>query len=159
MVCANFGESREGFSPCEFISCGPCYTPHRWDKFKIQDPAEVIEGELSLVTNDEERKRFKEARAGDHTMRMFQCDQCQFQNCYFRNPNDKVASDELALCCIRRANLDAFWSREPATVRNHVHEVKFQLKYGGQLNLDMFKDLGPWKLGEHMGMKQAIGIL
>ena len=104
VVCANFGRSREGFSPCKFICCGGCYTPHRWDKFKIQDPAEVIEGELSLVTNDEERKQFREARAGDHTMRMFQCDQCQFQNCYFRHPNDKVASDELALCCIRRAN-------------------------------------------------------
>lgn len=159
MVCANFGKSREGLSPCEFISCGPCYTPHRWDKFKIQDPADVIEGELSLVSNDEERKRFREARPGDHTMRMFQCDTCQFQNCYFRNPNNKVASDELAMCCIRRANLDAFWSREPATVRNHVNEVRFQIKYGDQLNLDMFEELGPWELGDHMGMKQAIGIL
>ena len=119
----------------------------------------MIEGEMSLVTDDEEKKRFREARPGDHTMRMFQCDTCQFQNCYLRNPNPKVASDELAMCCIRRANLDAFWSREPATVRNHSNEIRFQIKYGDQLNLDMFEELGPWKLGEHMGMKQAIGIL
>lgn len=44
-------------------------------------------------------------------------------------------------------------------VQNHINELKFQLKYGDQLNLEMFEDLGPWKLGDHMGMKQAIGIL
>ena len=92
-------------------------------------------------------------------MRMFQCNLCQFQNCYFRNPQENNASDELALCCICRANLDAFWSREPATVRNHCNEVRFQLRYSEQLQCDLLDELGPWELGDHMGMKQAMGIL
>ena len=65
---------------------------------------------------DEDKERFKEARDGDHLMSPFQCDECHLYNMIGRKAILGYAPDDLALLCIRRASLDAFWSRERSTV-------------------------------------------
>jgi len=55
-----------------------------------------------VVTEDpRERKRFIEARAGDHLMIEFQCDVCHFRNIQQQNPDLKEAKDYLLMVCIR----------------------------------------------------------
>jgi hypothetical protein len=46
----------------------------------------------------------------------FQCDVCHFRNIQGRSPSDDH-HDKLFILCIRRANLDALWSRESSIVR------------------------------------------
>ena len=54
----------------------------------------------------------------------FQCDVYHFRNIQKRNPDPlKYAKDALALSCIRRANLDSVWSREPSTVSRNASQA------------------------------------
>jgi len=54
-----------------------------------------------VVTEDpRERKRFIEARAGDHLMIEFQCDVCHFWNIQRRDADPKDAKDYLLMVCI-----------------------------------------------------------
>lgn len=46
----------------------------------------------------------------------FECDLCHFRNLAKRNPDMDSPRDLFQLVCIRRAVLDAFWSRRPSTV-------------------------------------------
>ena len=54
-----------------------------------------------LVSDDkmeeEDPKRFKEARDGDHLMTAFQYDLCHFENCKRRRPIPSNVQDEVAL--------------------------------------------------------------
>lgn len=69
------------------------------------------------------RLRFLEARYGDHLMIPFQCELCHFRNIYGKEPAPNNFKDKEFFMFCRRANLDAFWSREPPTVRNNLKEV------------------------------------
>jgi hypothetical protein len=60
--------------------------------------------------------------------------------------------------CIR-AYLDAFWAHSSRTVAKHVTEVGFILRYSRQLGIVGLPDLGPWELGNHMGMTTAMMLL
>jgi len=57
-------------------------------------------------------------------MCQFQCDLCHFRNIQRRDPLVGNVKDSLSLRCIRRANLDAMWAREPTTVGGNLREVK-----------------------------------
>lgn len=57
--------------------------------------------------------------------------------------------------CIR-ATLDAFWSRSKKTVADHIREVRFMARYGQALAFNTMPPLGPFRLGTHNGMAQAI---
>ena len=78
-----------------------------------------------MVEEDErESWRFLKARTGDHLMTNFQCDLCHFRNIQKRNPQENlIAKDKVLMVCIRRANLDALWSKEPSTVEANCREV------------------------------------
>jgi hypothetical protein len=65
-----------------------------------------------------------------------------------------MAEDEAFECVAIRATLDAFWSR--TTVKRHVREVEFTIKYGRAFCFNPFPPLGPYPLYQHMGMLQAI---
>lgn len=83
--------------------------------------------DASLVDDDrmeeeDDLLRFKEGRNGDHLLCTFQCDHCQFLNMQRRIPIPDRPKDDLLLVCIRRANLDAFWSRERSTVAQNRRE-------------------------------------
>jgi hypothetical protein len=105
---------------CEGAWHGPCYCQFDNDPFPVLQATDLDEsflGEEGLEEDDP--NWFKCGRDGYHLMCPFQCDLCHFRNIQGRRPGAKV-QDNVLLMCIRRANLDAFWSRETATVdANH----------------------------------------
>ena len=68
---------------------------------------------------EDDTKRFREAREGDHFMCPFQCDDCMFFNMKGRYQREGSKEDELLATCVRRAILDAFWARERSTVEKN----------------------------------------
>jgi len=54
----------------------------------------------------------------------FECDLCSFRNLNRRDPIWANAKDNYTLVCIRRANLDAFWSRESSTVEGNLRRMR-----------------------------------
>jgi hypothetical protein len=60
---------------------------------------------------------------------------------------------------IRRANLDAFWSRRPGTVYNLNNLFAEQVQVGEAFGFEMFDPMGPFPSNYDSGMKAAIGIL
>ena len=70
------------------------------------------EQEGFYLTLESDKGRHMSARNGDHLMIPFQCELCHYRNLIKMNlVRDK--EDVTLLRAIRRANLDAFWSREP----------------------------------------------
>jgi hypothetical protein len=119
IFCANYYAKRGGFAPCLGSWCGPCFTTLGVRKFsirrKIDDDGEIIE--------DDDDMRFKCGRPGDHLMVPFQCEVCHFRNIMLTDPDDTSARDVEMMDLMRRANLDAFWSREISTVKSNLREA------------------------------------
>jgi hypothetical protein len=114
-----------------------------------------------VLTLEKDITRFMFGREGDHLMTQFQCDLCHFRNIKKRSPtNDET--DVLLLKFIRRANLDALWSRETSTVRNNAREIEKLRTKAMTLNLpvnDMLPKLGPFPVDDTQGMGLAVCIL
>ena len=98
-----------------------------------------------------------EARGGDHTICAFQCSECHSRNIRGISLGSSLA-DQAFDCQVTRANLDAFWSHATGTLRNHRTEVRYQIRYGKAMEYEPYPPLGPWPLGEDLGMKVAIGM-
>ena len=114
------------------------------------------------MVEDEDPFRFREAREGDHLLCAFQCDVCHFVNMQRRLPDSEKTSDELLLTCIRRAILDAFWSRERSTVGQNRREGVRYVGICEALGLspdEAYPRRGPFKVEDGMGMKLACGML
>lgn len=79
------------------------------------------------------------ARDGDHLLTPFQSDWCIFFRLTERYPPVGSHQDDLLLACIRRASLDAFWSRDSSTVEANRRRVESQLKFSMLIGL-----LGPY---------------
>lgn len=83
-----------------------------------------------------------------------------FRNLKGHDPGHAAPKDQLLLCCIRRANLDAVWGREPQTVQatlRSLTQIVRQLKH-----VDVDPDLpafGPFPLADSFGFKVAIAML
>jgi hypothetical protein len=109
-----------------------------------------------------ERERFKVGRVGDHLMTQFQCDLCHFRNVQGWSPDPTCSLDVTILMCIRRANLDALWSRETTTVYQNWREgVKFITK-SRALGLNSARNLprmGPFPVKDDVSMYTAILML
>jgi len=100
------------------------------------------------------------ARDGDHLMVTFQCELCHFRNIQGKNPSARKARDYDMLCHIRRANLDAFWSREPKSVQNNVKEARRSEQTADRFGIDsMTPPMGPFPLKDSVGMKAALCVL
>jgi len=114
-----------------------------------------------MILDSGEEKRFTEARDGDSLVTPFQCDHCHFVNVMGREPVEGLASDLRVLKCIRRVNLDAFWSREPGTVRSVLEEALRGLSIASQLGFahSLFGPRGPFPVADSMGMGPAIVIV
>jgi hypothetical protein len=68
---------------------------------------------------------FHYARHGKHLMVSFECDFCVFLKiCLGERPNLAHASDQLLMACIRKVNLDSFWSRVSRTVSSNCQVIK-----------------------------------
>jgi hypothetical protein len=108
------------------------------DQFPIRSPTDEDGFENALETDVD---RFECARNGDNLMIPFQCDLCHFRNTQKRNPDAmKCAKDALASACIRRANLDGLWSREPSTVSRNASQARTMEELGEALG---FESVGP----------------
>jgi hypothetical protein len=82
----------------------------------------------------------------------FQCDHCHFYNIQQRRPGSKV-QDEVLLMCIRRANLDAFWSKETATVSANRREGARVLSVSARLGVDHpYPERHPFEVDDSFGM-------
>jgi hypothetical protein len=105
-----------------------------------------------------EEECFVEARAGDHLMTPFQCVRCHFQDIYAQDPITRDLQDEECLEFIRRAVIDAFWSREQSTVKSKLYEAKRGARSEGRFGFSEGSGtppMGPF----HFEMKAAMMVL
>ena len=84
----------------------------------------------------------------------FQCDLCHFINMKGRDLIKGSNKDKKLIIDIRRVSLEAFWSREPGTVKGNLTIMR---KMGMMDREDLglgywFPHLGPYLLKDEMGM-------
>ena len=162
VICANFGCRENRGKICNGAWHAKCYTQHKDDKFpvlKAADLDECLMDESTMV--DEDPRRFKEARDGDHLVTPFQCNDCHFFNVKGRLPEEGNQRDELAMLCIQRAILDSFWARERSTVRSNRYDgLKF---LANQEKVDFGTDSlprrGPHPTSDDWGMAVAASMM
>ena len=107
-----------------------------------------------------EKSNFLFGRTGDFIFTPFQCDLCSFRNITKISPLSSSIVDTRLLAYIRRANLDALWSRTPGTVSGSLIEMRKVLKYCEELNIPPpFEPLGPWPIADDQGLRLAISFL
>ncbi len=107
----------------------------------------------------DDESRFQTAGPGDHLLILFQCELCHFRKLKGRDPNS-LNQDKDLLAYIRRANLDAFWSREPGTVSNNLALLKRTGKTASKFGLEeCFPTMGPYPLKDDAGMFEAVAVL
>ena len=163
VVCANFG-FRRGASqdPCNGAWHGACYKQSKRDGFPVFNQETEAE---DLVSDDkmegEDPKRFKEARDRDHLITQFQCNLCHFDYCKRRRPIPGNLQDEMALLGIRRANLDALWSRERSTVQANRLQGKHWVSASESAgwNDHALPKRGPFPMEDTFGMQAAVKLL
>ena len=126
-----------------------------------------------MVRNDDEdrlttawrgvhRKKnsFNHARAGDHLLAPFECDQCVFVKLRHNLPDKSDPRDKLLLGCIRRMNLDCFWSRESQTVKQNARRAEKQIEFSELVGLSSpFKYTTRLPDFDHCGYEVAVAIL
>ncbi len=71
------------------------------------------------------------ARDGDYLMTRFQCGKCHFRYVQGRNPEFGNRRDALFERCIRRATLDAFWSKEDTTAKGTRTSIRAAMNESG----------------------------
>jgi hypothetical protein len=126
-----------------------CYTPRTILTFST-DEHEEEDGFLWIKRGDE--RRFEVARNGDNLITHFQCELCIFRNLHQRDPATSSRNDSLALCVYRRANIDAFWSRESSTVSSNRHWLRIGIELNQELGHQMtYPMLGPMPLADVSG--------
>ena len=107
-----------------------------------------------------DKGRYKAGRAGDHILAPFECEICVFIKLKKRYPLKASKEDRLLTETIRRANLDAFWSRERATVGNNVRNVRKLCKMSKEVGLGgPFVSWGPMPEWDYCGHEVAVGML
>ena len=159
VFCANFWARREIWPPCNGSWCGRCYEASEEDGFPIHLPQDAM-GEY--IVRGKDRDHFMCVRGGDHWVTRFQCDLCHFRNLQGRNPRDNSGIDSLLLRCIRRANLDALWSRETGTVRGLHGEILRMSRKAKILGLNperFYPTMGPLPVKDIDGMAVACCVL
>ena len=157
LFCANFASGRLCWTACRQVWCGKCYTPHPKNRFYRYEATD--EGGFDWRPEDEQA-RHMHARDGDHLLTPFQCDLCLFRNIQGRDPSAHDPKDELLLCCIRRANLDAVWGGESHTVQATLRAMRQLVTQLALVGVDpKLPALGPHPVSDSCGIRVAIGML
>ena len=134
--------------------CAECYTPPKEIQFfhqKGRDESGVAWGRPC------DEKRHLSARPGDHLVCPFECETCVVRNLLGRNP---CKSDTMLMCCIRQANLDAFWGRASGTVDSAMRAISLTVLMLKQVGVPPpFPAIGPFPLKDNMGHAVAIAML
>jgi hypothetical protein len=93
-------------------------------------------------------------------MVQFECDFCVFEKLKGRTPDPSHPVDKLVMACIRRATLDAFWSRAERTVSSHASHVQKGIELAAFIGIDPpFVPVGPLPSFDHCGYGMAVLIL
>lgn len=147
------------FEICRRAWCGACYKAHPLDRFHICTPAD--EEGFEWLAKESDSLRFRQARDGDHLITPFQCDWCLFRLLTGNIPNPTRREDEFLMCLIRRANLDAFWGREPNTVSANRRNLDQLIRlWSSVITRDPpLPPLGPFPNQDIFGVSVAVGML
>jgi hypothetical protein len=110
-----------------------------------------------VLADVKDEGRFTSARDGDYLATRFQCGKCHFRNIQGRDPRQEDRRDVLFEKCIRRATVDAFWSREDTTVSGLRGGIKAAIQKADMINggEKIFPALGPLPLRDVDGMGAA----
>ena len=93
-------------------------------------------------------------------MVQFECDWCVFGKIYKRSPDPANATDILAMACLRRATLDAFWSRSGSTVNGQASLIKKGISLARSVGMEPpYHEPGPLPLFDHCGYVVAVQVL
>jgi hypothetical protein len=104
--------------------------------------------------------KFKIGRQGDALMVQFECDWCIFGKMRNKRPDPKLQLDILLMACIRRANLDAFWSRASSTVKSHAGYIREGIELSTSAGAEPpYHEPGPLPPFDHCGYGVAIQLL
>ena len=121
------------------------------------------DGESIVKADKRDLSRYLEARMGDHLMTNFQCDNCHFRNIQKRDPlPGEIAKDNVLMTCIRRANLDALWSKEKGTVEANQREVVHMIRRCHDLGINpsiVFPQKRPFPLKDIQFMSLAASMV
>jgi hypothetical protein len=154
IFCANFWSQRGHWKKCRGVWCGSCFESNNEDGFPIRVP--INDGTEAVLVNVQDEGRFTCARNGDYLMTRFQCGTCHFRNIQGRDPQHGDRRDALFLRCIRRATLDAFWSREESTVKGTRGSIRSAMRKAEMINGgQIFPPLGPLPLRDIDGVGAA----
>jgi hypothetical protein len=158
VFCANFCSACGPWKACRQVWCGKCYKPLDDNKFPIAKPMDEDRIEVGA---DEDDDRYIQARNGDSLVTPFQCETCHFRNLMERNPIGDHPQDTRVMKLIRRANLDAFWAREPKTVNATLTACRQASQVASSLGIrnKLFRPMGPFPLEDTFGMGAAIVML
>jgi hypothetical protein len=97
---------------------------------------------------------------GDSLIVPFECDLCIFRKIQGINPQKGNAQDDITLACIRRANLDAFWSRAEPTVRGNLSNLRRIVDVSQSAGMHgPFLSTGPLPNYDHCGYEMAVDML
>jgi hypothetical protein len=90
----------------------------------------------------------------------FECDVCVFRKLRGHTPDPLAPEDELLMACIRRVNLDAFWSRAKGTVLGNRDKLKDGLQLSETVGLKgPYEADGPLPQWDHCGYEVAIQMV
>ena len=163
VVCANYGHSRGTTRTCKNAWHAKCYHQSSKDRFPVLEAGDLDDALIDGEGHDEvedDPQRFKEARDGDHFMCPFQCDSYSFYNLKGRYQREESEQDQLLCVCIRRANLDSFWSRERSTVDKNWRELRGLKGLGETIGLsEPLPNRGPFPIGDYNGLGAACLML
>lgn len=155
IICANYGETC-GLSlrQCDGAWCAKWFTPSYLDLCDVALPEDFLGATIEEL---EEQERFMRARPGDHLCTSFQHPNCQSQNI---RDQDLEPTYNITDACFEslaiRVQLDVFWARLKNTVSGHLTKARFMARYGAALGFTPMPPSGPFQLGSHYGMMQAI---
>jgi hypothetical protein len=126
----------------------------------LEDPNERERLQVAWGKMHEPDDEFHFARNGDHCMVPFECDLCVFRKLKKRSPDITDPGDELLIACIRRINLDAFWSRSKSTVSGNREKIRTCLDLSKAVGLDgPYEVDGPLPEFDHCGYEVAIDTI
>ena len=143
--------------------CAGCYTSNDYIRFHVRAKPGLDEEEdrvKSAWVAVSFQNEYLVARDGDHLITPFECDLCIFIKLKGRYPITQSESDKKLASCIRRVNLDSFWSRAPTTVANNLRLAKNLVNLPKAVGLDSpFISAGPCPSFDHCGYQIAISMI
>ena len=129
LFCGNFCTGRGPYPPCQMMWCVCCYTDELDNIFPYGERG--VEG----YWESEVERRYEAVSNVDQLLTHFQCDNFHFCNIKGRSSEESNLKDKTLLETIRGLSLDAFWIRDPRTIKLKNVDVK-EYDRGGNWRLD-----------------------